>query len=320
MRGNSRQNTHQSLSMKFNTALSFVGIILLNIEGSLCQLDVCGQAPLNNKIVGGEDATAGSWPWQVSIHAIRYGRHFCGGSLINKDWVLSAAHCFQDSISTIDIYLGRQSQSGSNPYETYRTARQVINHPNYDGPSHDNDIALLQLSSSVNFTDYIKPVCLAAAGSVFAGGAESWVTGWGTLQAGGQASVILQEVMIPIVNNSACYNAYGGGITSNMICAGLLNEGGKDSCQGDSGGPMVSRISSLWIQSGIVSFGQGCAEPKYPGVYARVSQYQDWINSYMDSNPPGFVEFNSNGFRSSPNLLLFSIFLTLSFIPFIFLC
>ncbi|KAK7149347.1 hypothetical protein R3I94_008861 [Phoxinus phoxinus] len=290
--------------MKFNTALSFVGIILLNIEGSLCQLDDCGQAPLNNKIVGGEAATAGSWPWQVSIHA---SQHFCGGSLINKDWVLSAAHCFQDSISTIGIYLGRQSQSGSNPYEAYRTARQVINHPNYDGPSHDNDIALLQLSSSVTFSDYIKPVCLAAAGSVFAGGAESWVTGWGTLQSGGQTPDILQEVMIPIVTNSACYTAYGGGITSNMICAGLLNVGGKDSCQGDSGGPMVSRNSSLWIQSGIVSYGRGCAEPKYPGVYARVSQYQDWINSYMGSNPPGFVEFNSNGFRSSPNLLLFSI-------------
>jgi len=88
------------------------------------------------------------------------------------------------------------------------------------------------------------------------------------------------------------------------------------SIQGDSGGPMVSRIRSLWIQSGIVSFGEGCAESKYPGVYARVSQFQDWINFYMDSNPPGFVEFNSNGFRSSPNLLLFSILLTFSLIPF----
>ncbi|XP_067284114.1 trypsin-1-like [Pseudorasbora parva] len=301
--------------MQFKTALIFVGAILLNIEGSLSQLDVCGRAPLNNKIVGGESATAGSWPWQVSIQSVNFRGHFCGGSLINKDWVLSAAHCFQESMGSIEIYLGRQSQSGSNPYEAFRTASQVLNHPNYDGSSNDNDIALLQLSSSVTFSDYIKPVCLAAAGSVFSAGTESWVTGWGTLQAGGQTPDVLQEVKLPIVDNSDCDYSYGGGITSNMICAGLLNEGGKDSCQGDSGGPMVSSNSSLWIQSGIVSFGEGCAKPNYPGVYARVSRYQDWINSYMGTNPPGFVEFNSYGFRSSLNLLLFSISVTFSFIP-----
>ncbi|XP_051746581.1 trypsin-2-like isoform X2 [Ctenopharyngodon idella] len=303
--------------MKFNTALSVIGTILLSIEGSLSQLDVCGQAPLNNKIVGGEDATAGSWPWQVSIQSAKYGGHFCGGSLISKDWVLSAAHCFQNSLGTIEIYLGRQSQSGLNPYEEFRTVSQVINHPNYDSASNDNDIALLQLSSSVTFSDYIKPVCLAATGSVFTAGTKSWVTGWGALQSGGSSPDILQEVMIPIVSNSDCNNAYGGGITSNMICAGLLNEGGKDSCQGDSGGPMVSRNGSVWIQSGIVSFGNGCADPKYPGVYARVSQYNNWINYNIGSNQPGYVEFNSSEFGSSLNLLLFSISLTFSFIPFI---
>ncbi|XP_039512849.1 serine protease hepsin-like [Pimephales promelas] len=261
--GNSSDITDQKIRMKINTALCIAGTILLNIAGSLCQLDVCGQAPLKNKIVGGEDATAGSWPWQVSIHDSRYGSHFCGGSLINKDWVLSAAHCFQD------------------------------------------------------FTDYIKPVCLAAAGSVFAGGTESWVTGWGTLQAGGEPSDTLQEIMLPIVNNSACYNAYGGGITSEMICAGFLNVAGKSSCQGDSGGPMVIRNSSRWVQSGIVSFGaQRCDDPRYPSVSTRVSQFQDWIKSYMGSNLPGFVA--SSGSRSSLNLLLFPFFLTFSVIPFTF--
>ncbi|XP_048012636.1 trypsin-2-like [Megalobrama amblycephala] len=304
--------------MKFNTALSIAGTILLNIAGSLCQLDVCGRAPLNTKIVGGEDATAGSWPWQVSIHG-PYG-HFCGGSLINKDWVLSAAHCFKNyAMSDIVMYFGRWRQSGSNPNETYRTASRIINHPNYDTPKFDNDIALVQLSTSLNFSDYIKPVCLSAAGSVFAGGAESWVTGWGTLQSEGQAANILQQVMLPIVNNSDCNNAYGGGITSNMICAGFLNVEGKSSCQGDSGGPLVRRNDSRWIQSGIVSFGaKRCDDPKYPSVFARVSRYQDWIKSYMGSNPPGFVEFNSSGFRSSLNFLLLSISLTFSFIPFTF--
>ncbi|XP_058629500.1 plasma kallikrein-like [Onychostoma macrolepis] len=129
---------------------------------------------------------------------------------------------------------------------------------------------------------------------------------------------ILQEVMIPVVSNSDCDDAYDFlKITSNMICAGLLNEGGKDSCQGDSGGPLVTRNGSLWIKSGVVSFGIKCADPKYPGVYARVSQYQDWITSTIGSNPPGFVKFNNNGFRISPNLLLVSVSLTSSIIPFI---
>uniref|UniRef100_A0A672MV53 Trypsin-2-like n=1 Tax=Sinocyclocheilus grahami TaxID=75366 RepID=A0A672MV53_SINGR len=260
-------------------------------------------------IVGGEDATAGSWPWQVSIQSTAFGGHFCGGSLINKDWVLSAAHCFQRY----------ESQSGSNPNEVFRTA-SVINHPDYYDLTHDNDIALLKLSSSVTFTNYIRPVCLAAAGSKLAAGTETWVTGWGALQSEGADWLAKQqnckEVMIPVVSSSDCDDAYGGSITSNMICAGLLNEGGKDSCQGDSGGPLVTRNGSLWIQSGVVSFGIGCADPRYPGVYARISQYQDWITSTIGSNPPGFVEFNNNGFRSSPNLLLIPISLTFSIIPF----
>ncbi|XP_056144799.1 transmembrane protease serine 9-like [Lampris incognitus] len=105
----------------------------------------------------------------------------------------------------------------------------------------------------------------------------------------------LQEVEVPVVGNRQCNCNYGmGSITDNMICAGLA-AGGKDSCQGDSGGPMVSKKDGRWIQSGIVSFGNGCAEPDSPGVYARVSQYQSWINSHISSNQPGFVTFTSTG-------------------------
>uniref|UniRef100_A0A673L5C6 Trypsin-2-like n=2 Tax=Sinocyclocheilus rhinocerous TaxID=307959 RepID=A0A673L5C6_9TELE len=271
------------------------------------------------KIVGGENATAGSWPWQVSIHHKILRVNFCGGSLINKDWVLSAAHCFQDySASVIVMYFGRWRQWGSNPYEISRTASRIIIHANYDNPKFDNDIALVKLSSSVTFSDYIRPVCLAAAGSKFAAGTESWVTGWGRLQSEGQSANILQEVIIPIVSHKDCNKAYGGGITNNMICAGLLNEGGKSSCQGDSGGPVVSRNGSLWIQSGIVSFGaKRCDDPKYPSVFVRVSQFQFWIDSIIGGNSPGFVGFNNNGFRSSLSLLLFSISL-IFFIHFTF--
>ncbi|KAG1933967.1 serine protease [Pimephales promelas] len=188
--------------------------------------------------------------------------------------------------------------------------RLKSNTRNTMGQGRLSSLALLAIEKTL-------PVCLAAAGSVFAGGTESWVTGWGTLQAGGEPSDTLQEIMLPIVNNSACYNAYGGGITSEMICAGFLNVAGKSSCQGDSGGPMVIRNSSRWVQSGIVSFGaQRCDDPRYPSVSTRVSQFQDWIKSYMGSNLPGFVA--SSGSRSSLNLLLFPFFLTFSVIPFTF--
>ncbi|XP_050962415.1 trypsin-3 [Labeo rohita] len=308
------------MKMTLGQAVCFAGAILLNIAGSLCQLNVCGQAPLNTKIVGGQEAVRGSWPWQASLHQISSGRHFCGGSLINKDWVLSAAHCFKSiGAYNVKIYLGRHLQSGSNPNEISRTVTKLITHPSYSTTTQNNDIALLQLSSSVTFTEYVKPVCLAAAGSVFGGGTKSWITGWGKLNSGDtQIPNILQEVEIPIVNNDVCNEAFKGIITSNMLCAGL-NEGGKDSCQGDSGGAMVNKNDSLWIQSGIVSFGKDCGLPKYPGVYTRVSQYQSWISSHISSDLPGFVSFTSTESSSgSPSLLLIPLSLTLAIISLIF--
>uniref|UniRef100_A0A3B4T767 Peptidase S1 domain-containing protein n=1 Tax=Seriola dumerili TaxID=41447 RepID=A0A3B4T767_SERDU len=260
-------------------------------------LQICGSAPLNTRIVGGEDAPAGAWPWQASLHSNNFP--FCGGSLINNQWVLTAAHCFRStSTAGLLVYLGRETQEGTNANEVSRTVSEIIRNPNYDSRTNDNDIALLRLSSPVDFTNYIRPVCLAADGSVFRAGTTCWVTGWGTVQSNVPlpSPQRLQEVDVPVVSNSQCNESYASsniGITSNMICAGLP-EGGKDSCQGDSGGPMVSKDGSRWVQAGVVSFGIGCAEPSFPGVYARVSEYQTWINSQISTNQPGFVTFSGS--------------------------
>lgn len=179
---------------------------------------MCGVTPVTNRIVGGADAPAGSWPWQVSLQ--RFGRHICGGSLINREWVMSAAHCFSRwvtvtvqpsncivchslvntlcfcdfSISTFgwQISLGRQNLQGTNPNEVSRRVSRIILHPFYDSDSSNNDISLLKLSSAVTFTDYVRPVCLAASDSVFNNGTDSWVTGWGDVNEGGESACCCQ--------------------------------------------------------------------------------------------------------------------------------
>ncbi|XP_042248354.1 serine protease 30-like [Thunnus maccoyii] len=282
----------------------------------VCLSVVCGRPPLNTRIVGGQVASEGSWPWQVSLQ--RSGSHFCGGSLINKEWVLTAAHCFKStSTAGLAVVLGLQSQVGYNPNEVSRRVSQIIKHPSYNPSTFDNDISLLKLSSLVTFNNFILPVCLAASDSTFNDGVDTWITGWGTIGSGVPLPYPqnLMEVEVPVVGNRQCNIDYGGIITDNMICAGL-REGGKDSCQGDSGGPMVTKTGSVWVQAGVVSFGAGCAQPNIPGVYARVSEYQSWINSQVTSEQPGFVFSMSSDLSKGNSCLLatvmcFSVMMTM---------
>uniref|UniRef100_A0A3Q1K579 Peptidase S1 domain-containing protein n=1 Tax=Anabas testudineus TaxID=64144 RepID=A0A3Q1K579_ANATE len=271
-------------------AFIYTCIPLIYLCASLIYFPVCGTVTLNTRIVGGEDAPPGHWPWQVSLQIA--GGHFCGGSLISKQWVMSAAHCVSGTNPEgWTVVLGRQNQQDSSPNEVSTSVAEIVLHPNYDSSINDNDIALLRLATPVQFTDHIRPVCLAASGSVFNNGTVSWVTGWVSLP----FPQALQEVEVPVVGNRQCNCLYGVfTVTDNMICAGVL-AGGKGSCQGDSGGPMVSKQGSVWIQSGIVSFGLGCARPNLPGVYTRVSHYQSWIDSYIDLDKPGFVLFTPSG-------------------------
>ncbi|XP_040885431.1 tryptase [Toxotes jaculatrix] len=283
--------------MAAGTILMLVMYTVLTGQGSKAQ--DCGVAPLNTRIVGGKNATAGSWPWQVSVHYRPLSFHICGGTLISDQWVLTAAHCIvTKSPDAWTLYFGRETQSGPNVHEVNRTLTQVIVHPDYNNTLFNNDIALMKLSSPVTFTDYIRPVCLASNSSQFYNSTLCWATGWGRIGKDEPlpASEPLQEVEIPVIGNKQCSCNYrpepAANITGNMICAGQENKG---ACQGDSGGPLQCKQGSAWIQAGITSFGVPCALADFPEVYARVSQFQTWITDQVAGARVSFVTFTSSG-------------------------
>ncbi|KAK2866005.1 hypothetical protein Q7C36_002061 [Tachysurus vachellii] len=260
-------------------------LVLLGLWTSHAQ--ECGQPPLQSRIVGGFDAGEGHWPWQVDIQGS--SGHLCGGTLISETWVLSAAHCFPNPSDTSQyvIYAGRLQLNGWNPYESTHRVNRVVVPYGYTDPQLGQDIALVELTTPVSWSNHVQPVCLPNADVSFPGGTMCTITGWGDIRDGVSLQGVgtLQQVQVPIIDQAACQDMFQIQATEqvnirfDMLCAGF-QQGGKDSCQGDSGGPLVCQTSSgIWMQVGIVSFGLGCAQPNRPGVYARVSAFSNFIQS-----------------------------------------
>ncbi|XP_075687743.1 transmembrane protease serine 9-like [Rhinoderma darwinii] len=259
------------------------------------ELPGCGSPVVTTRIVGGTDAVDGEWPWQVSVHYL--GSHMCGGSLISSHWVLSAAHCFENSALAKDykVYLGLYRLSlKTSPHTVISGVQTLIVNAEYEGVGSRGDIALLRLSGPINFTQYIMPICLPAASVTFPSGMECWVTGWGqtSYYGGPPPNGTLQKVMTPIIDHETCDKMYhmwtSETITSiivqeDKICSGYI-EGQKDSCQGDSGGPLLCKVHGVWYQAGVVSWGEGCANPYRPGVYTLIPVYEQWIRTFVDMN------------------------------------
>ncbi|XP_059122866.1 transmembrane protease serine 13 isoform X2 [Peromyscus eremicus] len=248
------------------------------------QCSHCGLRAMTGRIVGGAQTSETKWPWQVSLH---FGStHICGGTLIDAQWVLTAAHCF--FVTREKVLEGWKVYAGtSNLHQLPEAASisQIIINGNYTDEQDDYDIALMRLSKPLTLSAHIHPACLPMHGQTFGLNETCWITGFGkTKETDEKTSAFLREVQVNLIDFKKCndYSVYDSYLTPRMMCAGDLR-GGRDSCQGDSGGPLVCEQNNRWYLAGVTSWGTGCGQRNKPGVYTKVTEVLPWIYSKMES-------------------------------------
>ena len=238
-------------------------LLLCTVQYALC---------FQPRIIGGQDAYIADYPYQVSIHDQQ--KLLCGGSIISQNWVLTAAHCVS-SLGAWELKIRLGSTFYNKGGTEIRQGLQVIRHPKYNSKTLDYDVALIKLPQKIPTSQTIKPVTLASYSSSVNAREKVVVTGWGYVTENGPMSTSLKKLTLPVVDQKECKQIYSNAnitITDNMICTSSLNA--EDACKGDSGGPLVYNK----VQIGIVSWSLGkCTDPRFPGVYTRVSAVRQWI-------------------------------------------
>ncbi|XP_062380655.1 vitamin K-dependent protein C-like [Sardina pilchardus] len=236
-------------------------------------------------VTGGEAGMRGESPWQALLISSS-GIFHCGGVLIDKNWVLTAAHCLEDH-SRFNVRLGDYQLFKREGTEVTVPVTEIISHPSYNRQTVDNDIGLLRLATPVRYSNYILPACLPsrglAEGLLHRNGTETIVTGWGkTNETDEGYSKTLNFIKVPLVDHTLCQQKMINTVTKNVLCAGVLGEI-QDACEGDSGGPMMVEYRKTWFLIGLVSWGEGgCGHKDKLGIYTKVSNYLEWIDSVRE--------------------------------------
>ncbi|CAB0036567.1 unnamed protein product [Trichogramma brassicae] len=273
----SRVKYHNEFGIQTNKMFSAVSALLLVATAANAASVKQASVSPNGRIYGGDAVNIEVYPYQVSL---QYGsQHICGGSIIDNEWILTAGHCVDVPVYNMLIRTGTSyvEQGG-----TLHRVQKIIRHPKYRLDNRGvpwDDIALIKLSNPIVFNDQQDKIDLYEKFEKSQVGVNATVSGWGATDEGFLDQ--LRAVSIPIMDTAKCDLAYHrfGGIPYKQICA-IYYGGGKDSCQGDSGGPLAIN----YRLAGVVSWGNGCALPEFPGAYTEVASYRDWIDENMKKN------------------------------------
>lgn len=268
----------------------FVTAALVSVAALLpAPLAATGGGVIEPKIIGGGIVDAATVPWTVALlHKSQpdaYAAQFCGGSLIDQRWILTAAHCVAgESASTLDVAWGITDLYAVTTGDRHALSR-VISHPGYNPTTMRYDVALLELAIPVPGAATIP---VSADPSLPPLGEPLDTYGWGnTMYPGTSYPNELHGVALTDMSGpSGGCGSYGADyLSEHMLCAGISG-GGKDACDGDSGGPIVATTVSGPVLVGATSWGVGCALGAYPGIWSRLSSFEDWVNQQINPSPP----------------------------------
>ncbi|XP_042269651.1 coagulation factor VII isoform X1 [Thunnus maccoyii] len=250
-------------------------------ETELWEEEGGGRGDVEGRIVGGNLESQGGSPWQVLIRRSD-GYGFCGGTLVSDRWVVSAAHCFEQTADHVTI--GDYDKQRHDPGEQVIKIQEVVVHPHFHAFTFDSDIALLYLAQPVVRGPTAIPACLPDAHLskyLLKDDNRGVVSGWGVTQYLGKSSRFLRKAALPVVSYQKCTMSTEQVITDNMFCAGYLSAS-IDACSGDSGGPFVVNYRGTWFLTGVVSWGEKCAARGKYGVYTRLGNFLSWIRDTMN--------------------------------------